>query len=138
MILTRFAHFDTHIIGILTYKEHAWFTVERPYLDNQTFISAIPDGEYRMRRVNSPAHGPDTWRIMAVPGRRFIDLHIANRARQLEGCIGVGKYLFKDMSGVTQSERAIQELYAATEGVRSERITIMTAPILNNFKVTAI
>ena len=134
MILTRFYHADSHIIGVLTYKEHQWFTVERPYLNNQTFISAIPDGEYKMRRVNSPSHGPDTWRLLAVPGRRYIDLHNANRARQLEGCIGVGKYLFKDMSGVTQSERAIQELHAATEGVRTERITIITAPILHNFQ----
>ena len=73
-------------------------TVELPWADNQPGISCIPAGTYRFKKYASPTKGI-VWITQDVPGRRDIELHNANLARQLEGCIGVGQY-FTDFGGV--------------------------------------
>lgn len=52
--------------------------------------TAIPIGRYRVVLYNSPKHGPDTLLLVDVPGFDFIEIHIANRAEELQGCIAVG------------------------------------------------
>lgn len=52
--------------------------------------TAIPRGVYRVELYNSPKHGPDTLQLRGVPGFSNIQIHVANKAEQLEGCIAVG------------------------------------------------
>jgi hypothetical protein len=74
------------------------YTIELPWLENQKFISCIPEGEYILQQRRSPKFG---WhlQLMHVPGRDLILIHPANDAKkELLGCIapvinytGIGK-----------------------------------------------
>ena len=98
MKLTRFVSTERETIGLLEYKGASFYTVERPNLNNAPNISCIPDGEYEMTRVNSPKFGPDMWEITNVPGRTHILIHIANYPYNVEGCIGLGMFVFKGLN----------------------------------------
>lgn len=50
---------------------------------------AIPPGEYPVTFYDSPKHGPVPL-IQGVPGRDFIEMHIANYPKELLGCIALG------------------------------------------------
>ncbi len=65
------------------------FTIERPWLDNQSKISCIPVGTYSVQKYISPKHG-EVWEVMNVPNRYNIEIHPANFASQLLGCIAPG------------------------------------------------
>ena len=65
------------------------YTLERPWLNNEPFVSCIPDGEYTCARFNSPNHGP-TFQVMGVPDRTLILFHVANFVHELQGCIALG------------------------------------------------
>ena len=64
-------------------------TIELPWLDNEPDKSCIPVGTYRFIAYLSPTHG-NVWMAQNVPGRGNIEIHNANWAKQLLGCIGVG------------------------------------------------
>ena len=71
-------------------------TGELPDHGNAHGISCIPEGVYTCRWFNSPKHGW-CYQVYNVPGRDLIEIHSANfmgdapRAKQLEGCIALGK-----------------------------------------------
>tara|TARA_R110000782_G_C14778715_1_gene409762 strand:+ start:207 stop:551 length:345 start_codon:yes stop_codon:yes gene_type:complete len=102
------------------------YTVERPWLDNKAFVSCIPDGNYRIKRVDSPRFGKNMWEVAEVPNRTHILLHAANYPHNVKGCIGLGKGVYTDMSGVTSSKKAITDFYNATEGLTEMDLIIRT------------
>lgn len=51
--------------------------------------SAIPRGRYKVELYVSPKHGLVPL-LIDVPGFKFIEIHKANRAEDLLGCIGIG------------------------------------------------
>jgi hypothetical protein len=53
--------------------------------------TAVPTGRYRLELYDSPKHGPDTLQLVAVPGFTNAQVHAANRAEELLGCIAVGR-----------------------------------------------
>jgi uncharacterized protein DUF5675 len=73
------------------------FSIEPPWKDNEPDISCVPAGIYTLMPYNSPTHGP-TWYLQnaddTIGGagalRTYCELHSANWARQLEGCIAFG------------------------------------------------
>ena len=69
--------------------QHLCVTIERPWDDNLPDVSCIPPGTYEFYRFQSP-HNGDVWRTEGVPNRTAIEIHAANFAHQLEGCIAVG------------------------------------------------
>lgn len=85
-------------------------TVERPWLNNAPHISCIPAGLYPMQYAWS-----DRWQrimpfVMDVPFRDLIEVHVANVAADVEGCIGVG--LRATTTGVGPSIPAFQRFDA--------------------------
>lgn len=64
-------------------------TMELPWHDNHPQISCIPEGSYTFDNYESPKHG-QVWMAQNVPNRSNIEIHNANFASQLLGCIGVG------------------------------------------------
>ncbi len=64
-------------------------TIELPWLDNHPQTSCIPAMLVRFEPFISPKHG-HVWVATNVPGRSEIEVHNANLAKQLLGCIGVG------------------------------------------------
>lgn len=95
--LYRVLYTTKGVLGRLFYKNFECWTVERPWLDNEPFVSCIPEGRYELglRRsgvVERSTRGQylEGWEVCGVPGRTFIMLHPANRPGELEGCIAPG------------------------------------------------
>lgn len=95
-------------------------TLERPWLNNQTSISCIPEGVYTLRQRFSPVVQRTTrneftegWQVEHIPGRSFIMLHPGNWACDTHGCILPGQGLgFSADKGlmVTQSRNTFHAL----------------------------
>lgn len=93
--LNRTLSNDTLTIGTLTIfnDQHNVIlnlaTVERPWLNNEPYVSCIPTGLYTCVKRYSKKHGLH-WHITNVVDRTVILIHIANYVHDLHGCIGVG------------------------------------------------
>jgi hypothetical protein len=69
------------------------YTIERPLVNwpGESGPVAIPaGGPYPLTQYRSPKRGFDVPLVNDVPGRSEIEIHPANWASQLEGCIGPG------------------------------------------------
>lgn len=75
--------------------------------------TAIPTGRYRIELYNSPKHGPDTLQLVGVPGFTNIQIHIANKAEELLGCMAPGNdRTASDDDWIGQSGVALKALKA--------------------------
>ncbi len=92
---------------------HLCVTIERPWLDNHPDTSCIPVGTYTFNRFQSP-HNGDVWRAESVPNRSAIEIHSANFAKQLEGCIAVGDTIGEigGIPAVLNSKLTLSKLHA--------------------------
>lgn len=83
--------------GVMAYLARNFSTVELPWDNNAPDKSCVPEGTYDLVPYNSPTHGP-TWYLLnsalgvggAGASRSYCELHAANFARQLLGCIAAG------------------------------------------------
>lgn len=102
-------------------------TLELPWKDNEQFVSCIPEGSYKAVIYNSPTKGRCLL-LQDVPGRTYIEIHVANFAREILGCIAVGE-AHRDLPGegnfmVTNSRRAMTRLLMKVEGKREIWVSI--------------
>jgi hypothetical protein len=124
MILTRFKYGEKETIGRLVFDSGFFWTVENPWLDNKPFDSCIPEGLYYLERYNSPSHGDGTWQFINVPDRTHVQIHVANYASDVSGCIGLGNSLMNDLGGVGSSRDAIAQFSALVAETQDLQITI--------------
>lgn len=128
--LQRILETEEAMLGHISLPEMSpiWsgYTVERPWKDNEPYVSCIPPGVYKAFTRVSPSNG-NVIELIGVPGRTFIQLHVANWAWQLEGCVGVG--LTRKVDGVGRSWDAMQDLYALCLGQEIE-IEVLAPPHL--------
>jgi hypothetical protein len=105
MLITR-THFADRTEGILTLPDGQQLAaLERPWLDNKPFVSCIPPDSYIVDRDKT---GRFKWyKLREVIGRSFIEIHPANKADQLEGCIAPCMYI---KNGVGYGSREACEL----------------------------
>lgn len=97
-------------------------TIERPWLDNKVSESCIPEDIYPLQLRRSPVveatsggeftHG---WEVTDVPDRTYIMLHPGNWARDVEGCIAVGKEFHPVENMVTHSRVTFRQLMEVLE-----------------------
>lgn len=85
------------------------YTIEKQWHENHAMTSCIPAGVYRVTRFDSPSKGR-VFLLHDVPGRTMIEIHVANLASELLGCIAVG--LDFNEQGVGRSALALQKLLA--------------------------
>jgi len=78
--------------------------------------TAIPYGRYKMKWYDSPKHGRVPL-LLGVKGFSFVEIHIANWATQLQGCIAPG--LRKGDNSVQDSAKAFK---LVKELIRDEKI----------------
>lgn len=102
------------------------YSVERPWRNNQPFVSCIPEGQYGLREYDSPKFGNvlilvnTDLGVGLYPGeaqRSAILIHAANMPSELQGCIAPGSYL-TSMNGewaVADSRRALKKVMAVAE-----------------------
>ncbi len=117
MITITRTYLDDATTGIMEFynSDIKLVTIERPWLNNQNFVSCIPEGRYTVQPYNSPKHA-EVWQIMNVENRQNCLFHSANFVRQLEGCVAPGLsagYLLDNginTRAVVQSVDAIQKM----------------------------
>jgi hypothetical protein len=98
--LRRFAYSKSGTYGELWTGEKTYFhTIEKPWRDNKVNVSCIPIGLYLIKRGNFQGRY-DNYELKDVPGRTFIEMHIANTADDVMGCIGVGMEVNTNKHGV--------------------------------------
>jgi hypothetical protein len=124
MELIRFGSFKDRTVGRLTYNDEHFYTIEKPWADNQQNVSCIPTGYYKLVRVDSPKFGENTWEIADVTGRSHILIHVANTSVDVIGCVGLGMGLFPQLQGVSSSRTAIENFYLMTCNLKEEEIII--------------
>ena len=111
--------------GCIVFKSEC---IERGWKDNQRRVSCIPAGEYPVRLEHSNRFGKELYEIYDVPGRSECKFHAANYARQLNGCIALGKDR-RDIDGdgykdVTSSRVTMAEFHTALRGDRSATLIV--------------
>ena len=115
--LDRTQYEDKQTLGVLTHEQKTLaYTLELPWLDNQTGISCIPEGEYEVvsRETENSQFKYKHYHIPDVPDRSWILIHGGNYHHQIKGCVLVGKS-WKDIDGdgyrdVTSSRDTLKEL----------------------------
>jgi hypothetical protein len=126
--LTRFKYGTNETVGRLVNDTPGliffFWTIENPWLDNAPNISCIPEGLYYLERYNSPSHGANTWQFINVPNRTFCQIHVANYASDVSGCIGLGSQVMSGMEGVSNSRNAMDLFTDMTADLHSLKMTI--------------
>ena len=89
MKLVRHDQNDERTLGTLEIGDHVFRTIERPWRDNEKYVSCIPAGTYELDS-HSGSKYPDTFVLLDVPDRTAILIHCGNRASHSQGCIIVG------------------------------------------------
>jgi len=131
--LERFAYTPMGTFGKLHAGGKTWFTVERPWLNNEQQVSCIPEGVYTMRMRDSAVVNRSTggayargWEVTNVEGRSFIMVHPGNTMDDLQGCIAPGTTLayIKGKWAVGNSRAAFDEMMQVLAGADSVELTI--------------
>jgi len=60
---------------------------ERPWLDNRSMVSCIPEGVYTVKWGHMASHNVDHYLLQDVKDRSAIFIHIASNVDQIHGCI---------------------------------------------------
>lgn len=114
--LTRTHHLKDCTIGVLQVGENTYNTLERPWLNNAQNVSCIPTGTYKFVPhgwgLNPLTRFKNVWRLLDVPNRTGILLHIGNRVSDGIGCVLIGKgvNIRHGKASITDSKDAINEL----------------------------
>lgn len=97
-------------------------TIEKKWADNQPDASCIPAGEYQCSLRFSPHHGFSVYGVDQVAGRSDIEIHAANLASQLLGCIALGESRgqINGQDAVFASQSAV-DVFMAARGCASYR-----------------
>ena len=91
--------------------------IEQPWRNNASRTSCIPAGTYRAVLEYSSRFQTNLYELKKVTGRAEIKFHVANYARQLEGCIAPGR-AFADLDAdgyldVTDSRNTLVAMHNA-------------------------
>ncbi len=102
---------------VVTDNGFSCYSLELAWKNNEQGVSCIPSGIYLCERAVSPKHGP-CYYVRDVPKRTDIELHAANWARQLLGCISLGRAIgdIADTKAVLSSRDAIAGFEADLDG----------------------
>ncbi len=116
VVIERFCYGPMGTFGRVSYQDFHSYSVERPWENNQPFISCIPLGVYKLQLGtyyggDGPGGKRDypAYKILSVPNRTHIKIHVANIMDDLFGCIAFGTVLgFLDKRwAVLNSRRAL-------------------------------
>lgn len=92
IFLCRFAFLPEGTLGQLILPGgYECFVIERPWKNNQKFVSCIPNGEYPLAWNDVKGKHFAQPLLLNVPNRSSILIHPANYPSDLLGCLGPGR-----------------------------------------------
>lgn len=94
-------------MGVIEDAPRKIYTLELPYRNNHPFTSCIPPGVYGVVPHYSSSKGK-CFKVLGVPHRSEVLIHVGNTVDDTEGCILVGFTLAP--SAVFQSKKALEYL----------------------------
>lgn len=99
-ILMRIAENQYGMFGVMIDDQNIPFvlTLELPWMQNQHDISCIPNGTYKVKRVETEHHGI-VFQIMNVHNRSGILIHWGNLIKDSKGCVLIGEQ-FEPINGL--------------------------------------
>lgn len=102
-----------------------WFSMERPWKENKPNVSCIPLGTYEARHGTFAAGGgyPDL-ELVHVPARKFIEIHAANYANQLKGCIAPGTTFSMSDWSLRNSRKALRDILKVIGGDQDIEVVV--------------
>lgn len=102
-------------------------TLEDAWRNNETNISCIPEGRYKIYRVNSPRFGK-TFTVNDVPQRDLIRFHWGNYDADTNGCILVGlKFGVEKRPSIAQSQAGFKRFMDLMSGISEAELIISAA-----------
>ena len=111
--IIRWSDDENGTFGIVRYNNRLiCYSLELPDIDNQPFISRIPNGSYHAEIIFFKDKYHAIY-IKDVPGRSDIVIHIANRTEEIQGCIAPGTYIKFKKTGekvIYKSSDALKKL----------------------------
>lgn len=134
-------------VGRLVLDGHLLYSIEQPWVGNLQDHSCVPDGTYELIPYQSVKHGA-TWCLhnpalniygrepVPLSGRSYCELHSANWAEQLKGCIAFGLHGSPTLDPLTghvepavEQSRDAMALLLDTLTPLSEGHTLTLAPL---------
>ena len=115
--------------GVLCIDEAPEFlTVEDAWRSNETKVSCIPVGRYKIIRHKSPRFG-NVYKVLDVPEREHILIHAGNTHRDTEGCILLGMQYGKigSDSAILASRSAFLQFIKIMEDTPEAQLLIIDA-----------
>jgi hypothetical protein len=112
-----YGRWDEGTFGILRFNNFSCYTVERPWVNNEPFISCIPLGIYDLEYYYSPKFGESAIiygnSVSKFPSNYYkrsgILIHVANISSDVQGCIGLGNRMgiIRNKIAVLNSKKTI-------------------------------
>jgi hypothetical protein len=94
--------------------------LEPPWLNNQKYISCIPEGQYSLKFEYSHRFKMSLWEFKGVDGRAEVKFHIGNKFIHTQGCplvaYKVGDIDNDGVRDVLYSKRALENFHKALAG----------------------
>jgi len=119
-------------------RKQVCLTLELGWKDNAPDVSCIPPGVYHCAMRDSAKHHGQVYGVEGVPGRSDIEIHPANLASQLLGCIALGQTVGQvtlDSGetgwGVLNSKAAVAAFVALTQGQPFQLTIVAPIPLTN-------
>jgi len=127
LILQRIAQTDKWTIGKLYDNDGAEIcnTLELGWQNNRREVSCIPIGTYKCTTTDEGGKYP-VIRVLNVPDRDGIKIHIGNYLTQIKGCIlvGTGYVITQEVPAIMNSEKAYQKLLSVIGQEKAFFLTI--------------
>ncbi len=136
--LERFCYCDMGTFGRLYLPGGVFFTVERPWRNNEKWISCIPPGQYLLEPAIFRRGGYHTFEVSNVPNRDAILFHRGNTMADLAGCIAPGMNLgcVNGMWAVVGSGEAFRRVFHILEDLDEEAEDGLTLLIENALRMS--
>lgn len=124
--LSRFFHGKSATVGALRVGDFKAYTIERPWMNNKINVSCIPTGVYVIRR-GTFGRKYENFELQKVPDRTAIEMHVANFAADVRGCIGLGDDYIASPQNVMvkNSKNTFTAFMAAMSGIEEAVLHIV-------------
>ncbi len=123
---------DKGTFGVLTFREHKFYTVEKPWNKNLPEISCVSAGHYLLEPHKSVKYGNVLCLVNDTIGvthfkeyisKRFACLiHVANYEKDVLGCIGLGSAYVDNM--VINSKASIELFYSLVDSEKTHSLAV--------------